>query len=147
MDIIEGLLVIVGGILAISGLIVAKKPDAKQLLDKLTPFQALIGVALLAFGLFNLLRSFGTPSIFDIIKIAPLLGIATLAMIVCSVLLGFMFGMPQIAKWIPGEGAAEQKGVELSKKLAPFQMIFGLVGIGATLIYFLYRFGILKLTF
>ncbi len=147
MDIIEGLLVIVGGILAISGLIVAKKPDAKQLLDKLTPFQAVIGIALLAFGLFNLLRSFGTPSIFDIIKIAPLLGIATLAMIVSSVLLGFMFGMPQIAKWIPGEGAAEQKGMELSKKLAPFQVIFGLIGIGATLIYFLYRFGILKLTF
>ncbi len=147
MDIIEGLLVIVGGILAISGLIVAKKPDAKQLLDKLTPFQAIIGIALLAFGLLNLLRSFGTPSIFDIIKFAPLLGIATLAMIVCSVLLGFMFGMPQIAKWIPGEGAAEQKGMELSKKLAPFQVLFGLIGIGATLIYFLYRFGILKLTF
>ncbi len=147
MDIIEGLLVIVGGILAISGLIVAKKPDAKQLLDKLTPFQAVIGIALLAFGLFNLLRSFGTPSIFDIIKIAPLLGLATLAMIVCSVLLGFMFGMPQIAKWIPGDSPAEQKGMELSKKLAPFQVIFGLIGIGATLIYFLYRFGILKLSF
>jgi len=113
MDIIEGLLVIVGGILAISGLIVAKKPDAKALIDKMMPFQAGIGVALLAFGLYNLLRSFGTPSIFDIIKFAPLLGIATLAMIVCSVLLGFMFGMPQIAKWIPGEGGAEQRLFDL----------------------------------
>ena len=41
------------------------------MIDKLMPFQAIIGIALLAFGILNLLRSFGTPSIFDIIKIAP----------------------------------------------------------------------------
>jgi hypothetical protein len=39
--------------------------------------------------------------------------------------------MPQIAKWIPGESAAETKATELSKKLAPFQLILGAaVGFG-----------------
>src|SRR5512143_2789329 len=37
MDLINILLLIVGGILAISALIVAKKPDAKELIDKLVP--------------------------------------------------------------------------------------------------------------
>ena len=141
MDLIDPLLLIVGGILAVSGLIVAKKPDAKALIDKLVPYQAFIGVALLAFGLFGLLRYLGF--VFDLIKLAPLYGVAWLAVMITSILLGFMFGMPQIAKWIPGEGAAEQKGLELTKKLAPFQVILGLVGIGSALIMLLYRFRIL----
>jgi hypothetical protein len=144
MDLIAPLLLIVGGILAISSLIVAKKPDAKAIIDKLVPFQAGIGVALLAFGLYNLITGFtGTPSVFDIIKFAPVIGLTALAVIVVSILLGFMFGMPQIAKWLPGEGGAEQKGMELSKTLAPYQVILGLVGLGAALLWLLFRFRIL----
>lgn len=143
MDLIMPLLLIVGGILAISNLIVSKKPSAKELIDKIVPYQAGIGIALLVFGVYNLLRSLS--SIFTVIKMVPLLGISVLAMIICSVLLGFMFGMPQIAKWMPGNAKAEQKGMELSAKLAPFQLIIGLVGIGSTLIFLLYRFGILNI--
>jgi hypothetical protein len=146
MDLIAPLLLIVGGILAISNLIVAKKPDAKVMLDKLVPFQAGIGIALLAFGLYNLITGFtGTPSVFQLISFAPVIGLTALALIVASILLGFLFGMPQIAKWMPGEGNAEQKGIELSKKLAPFQVILGLVGIGVALLWLLFRFRILGL--
>lgn len=147
MEIIAPLLLIVAGILAISNLIVAKKPDAKALLDKLLPYQAGIGVAVLVVGVVYLLVRLGTPSVFDFIKIAPLLGLAMLSVMVCSVLLGFMFGMPQIAKWMPGENAAEQKGIELSKKLAPFQVIIGIVGIASAFIVLLYRFEILTIHF
>lgn len=140
MDLINVLLLIAGGILAVSGLIVANKPSAKDLIDKLVPYQAIIGVALLAFGLWNLIRSLG--HVLDAFKSFP--GIVGLTVIVTSILLGFLFGMPQIAKWLPGHGAAEQKGMELSKKLAPFQVILGLVGIGSALLWLLYRFGILS---
>jgi hypothetical protein len=136
MVLINALLLIAGGILAVSGLILAKKPDAKALIDKLVPYRASIGVALLALGTFNLLRSLG----FDLIKLTPLYGLAWLAMIITSILLGFLFGMPQIAKWIPDQGAAEQKGMQLMKQLAPFHVMLGLVGIGSALIVLLYRF-------
>jgi hypothetical protein len=53
--------------------------------------------------------------------------------------------MPQIAKWLPGEGGAEQKGMELSKKLAPYQVIIGLIGLASALLMLLYRFSILKI--
>jgi hypothetical protein len=142
MDLIAPILLIVGGILAISNLIVAKKPEARQMIDKLLPYQAGIGIALLVIGLWNLLRSLS--GIFQVIKFMPLLGITVLAMIVCSILLGFMFGMPQIAKWMPGNNNAEQKGMELSKKLAPYQVILGLVGIGSALIFLLYQLRILS---
>ena len=48
-------ILIAGGILGCAGLIVAKKPDAKELIGKLQPFQAGIGLALLGFGIWNLL--------------------------------------------------------------------------------------------
>ncbi len=144
MDYINALLLILGGILAISGLIVAKKPDAKELLDKLMPYQAMIGVALLVVGVLNLLRALGN-HLFAVISAIPLYGLGVLAMIVTSIVLGFMFGMPQIAKWMPGNKNAEQKGMELSAKLAPYQVFIGLAGIVAGLVVLLYRFGILKL--
>jgi hypothetical protein len=139
MDLINVLLLILAGILAISGLIIAKKPDARELIDKLVPFQALIGIVLLALGLLNLIRAL--PHLATLFT--TFVGIVAFAVIATSILLGFMFGMPQIAKWIPGESAAEQKGRELTQKLAPYQVIIGFVGIGSAVLWLLYRFGIL----
>ena len=141
MVFINILLLIVGGILAISALIVAKKPDAKEWIDKLVPYQAIIGVALLAVGFLDFLRYLG--AVLHLLKDAPVHGIVWLAVMVTSILLGFLFGMPQIAKWMPNHGAAEQKGLELSNKLAPFQVIIGLIGLGAALMLLLYRFGMM----
>jgi hypothetical protein len=142
ISLISALLLIVGGILALSGLIVAKQPNAKDVIDKLVPYQAIIGVAMLVLGVLDLLGTLGV--LFTWIRVSPLYGLSWLAVILASILLGFMFGMPQISKWMPGQGAAEQKGIELTKKLAPYQVIIGLVGVGASLIYLLYRFGILN---
>jgi hypothetical protein len=143
MDLINALLLIVGGILALSGIIVANQPNAKNVIDKLVPYQAIIGVALLVLGVLNLLRTLGV--LFTWIRVSPLHGLSWLTVIVASVLLGFMFGMSQIAKWMPGHAAAEQKGMELTKKLAPYQVIIGLGGLGASLIYLLYWLGILNI--
>ena len=138
MDVINALLLILGGILAVSSLIVAKKPDAKELIDKLVPYQAIIGIALLALGLVNLIRSLG--HLLDAFRTLP--GFEAIVMIVTSILLGFMFGMPQIAKWIPGEGGTEQKGLELSKKLVPYQVIIGVIGLASGALWLVYRIGL-----
>ncbi len=141
MVFINVLLLIVGGILAISALIVAKKPDAKEWIDKLVPYQAIIGVALLAVGILDLLGHLG--AVLHLLKNAPVYAIVWLAVMVTSILLGFLFGMPQIAKWMPDQRAAEQKGLELSNKLAPYQVIIGLIGLGAALLWLLYRLGMM----
>lgn len=138
------IVLILGGVLAISGLIVAKKPDAKQLIDKLSPYQALIGVGLVALGVINFLRIVGYLT--DMFHVNLLLGAVWLCVIGCSVLLGALFGMPQITKWIPGNSTAEQKALELTQKLAPYQVVLGLVGVASSLIYFLYRFHILTMS-
>ena len=138
---INALVGILGGILAISGLILTKKPDAKKYIDKLVGYQAFIGVGMIALGVINLIRSLGHFT--DTLK-AGLFGITFLAVIVTSILLGALFGMPQIAKWIPGESAAENKALELSKKVAPWQVILGVISIVACFLMVLYMFKIIK---
>lgn len=141
MDYIDPILLILGGILAISGLIVAKKPDAKAMIEKLTPYQAGIGLALLVFGVYNVFHIIIAGHLFTIIKIVPVLALVALVVVIASVLLGLMFGMPMLARF-SASGAA--KGEEMAKKLAPFQTLIGLVGIIAGLVYILFVAGILK---
>lgn len=136
-------LLILGGILALSAFIVAKKPDAKATIDKLVPYQAFIGVALLAVSLINWIR-IGIIDIFRLLKYWPLGGIAVIGAVFSGILLGALFGMPQIAKWIPGESNAETKAVELSKKVAPIQMLVGVIALVSGLLLLLMELGILK---
>jgi hypothetical protein len=134
---------IIGGVLAAAAMIIAKKPDAKQYIDKLAAYQALIGVGLVAVSLINFLRMLG--AITDAFKVNLLWAAGFLAMVASGFLLGALFGMPQIAKWIPGESSAEQKAVELSKKVAPFQVLLGIIAVVSSLITMLYMFKILKI--
>ena len=138
MGYIWSIVLILGGILGCAGLIVAKKPDAKELIGKLQPFQAGIGIALLIFGVINLLdaiRLIGAISAF------PVLVLTAWAAVASAIVLGIMFGMPMVAK-LSASGAA--KGEELGKKLAPYQTLVGLVAIGAGLIFLLFTLRILK---
>lgn len=143
MDVINALVVILGGILALSGLIIAKKPDAKATLDKLLPFQALIGIAMIALGLINFLRMLGVLT--DMFKVNMIFAASVWAMLGVSIVLGLLLGMPQIAKWMgSGKAAgAEHKLEDLVKKIAPYQTLLGIVGIVASLVYLLYRFNII----
>lgn len=143
MEWLHLILLIAGGLLGISGLIIAKKPDAKQHIDKLVPFQAFIGVALIGVGLVQLLR-FGPINVFRALGPMPIVGLTLIAGIFGGILLGFLFGMPQISKWIPGESNAENKAMEFSKKIAPYQMILGLVCLGAAALMLLLELKILK---
>jgi hypothetical protein len=142
MDLITPILLIVGSILAISGLIIAKKPDAKALIDKLSPYQAVIGVAMLATGIWWLLR-WGRELV-HAFELNTFLAVSIWGVIGVSILLGALFGMPQIAKWIPGESSAEQKALELSQKVAPYQVALGLIGLASALVYLLFRFNVLR---
>lgn len=143
MDYLFISLLLAGGVLALSAFIVAKKPDAKAMIDKLVPAQAFIGVALLAVSLWYWLH-IGIINIFRFIKYWPIGGIAAIGGVFSGILLGALFGMPQIAKWIPGESSAEQKALELSKKVAPIQMIVGIVALVSGLLILLINLHILK---
>jgi hypothetical protein len=121
------LCLIAGGILGLSSIIIAKKPEAKTLIAQLVPYQAGIGATLLGLGIYNLIRLL--PLIGDFFKASAFTGITILGALVVAILLGFFFGMPLIAKWIPGDAPAEEKAESMAKKLGPFQTILGGAGV------------------
>lgn len=53
---LDGLISIAGGILAASALIVARKPNAQQLIDKLTPYTGWIGIVMFCWGVYGVLN-------------------------------------------------------------------------------------------
>jgi len=126
-----------GGILGCAGLIVAKKPDAKEMIGKLQPYQAGIGIALLVFGVLNLMDAI---HLLSFVGAMPVLVLAAVGAVFSAILLGIMFGMPMIARF-SASGAA--KGEELGKKLAPFQTLIGIIAFITGLIMLLFVLGIM----
>lgn len=143
MDLINALLLILGGILATASVIVARKPEARQMIDKLVPFQVLIGIALLVLGVVNLLRWLGH-GLIGMISHTPIYGMTFLALSVMSILLGILFGMPQILKSLQGNAQAEQRALQVMAQIAPYQIFIGGIGIVAALLTLAYELHILS---
>jgi hypothetical protein len=131
------IVLMLGGILGCAGLIVAKKPDAKEMIGKLQPYQAGIGIALLIFGVLNLMDAI---HLLSFVGAMPVLVLAAVGAVFSAILLGIMFGMPMIARF-SASGAA--KGEELGKKLAPFQTLIGIIAFVTGLIMLLFVLGIM----
>jgi hypothetical protein len=161
-------LAILGGILATSNIIVAKRPDAKQLIDRLTPYQVFIGVGLVIVGLIDFVKSL--KGLTDFFKVNLFSAASLLTMIACSVLLGLLFGAPSFMKMLSGgppppptnpyaqqyqqmmmqqqgyvpPSTAQNRLQELTQKIAPFQVMIGLLALLAALVTLLYQFKIIK---
>jgi cytochrome bd-type quinol oxidase subunit 2 len=143
MDIINALGLILGGILALSGVIVIRRPDLKPQLDKLVPFQALIGVGLIIAAIVNTLRWLSWLT--DVFHQNQVYACAVWCMLIASVLLGALFGWPLIASWIPDQSPAKPKVQQITQNLAPFQVLIGAGGILTSVVYLLFRFHVLSI--
>ncbi|MEO6772887.1 MAG: hypothetical protein ABI467_07675 [Kofleriaceae bacterium] len=139
---INAAVLILGGILALSSLIVAKRPDAQRVIAKLTPWQTVIGLGLIVLGVINFVKL--VPHISGQMFAKNLLVVAAdLIVIGGGILLGAMLGMNQILEWIPSQ-QGKQKAYNLIQQLFVFQLLLGVVGLAAAIAHFLYRAGLLK---
>ena len=119
---IVAIIAILGGLIAASSLIVAKKPNAKELLDKLTPFQGWIGVVLTFYGVWGVISSilnFGSIGMYWIIG---------LAISVVMFTVGFILAYGLISKYLLEKNeAAKEKGQQLRAKLVNYQVPAGII--------------------
>lgn len=123
------ILSIVGGLIAASSFVIAKKPDAQQLFDKLAPYQGFIGIGMLATGVLWLLQVL--PHLGSLLSAAPLRGGVTIGALVCTVLVGFVLGYALLSKYLLSKNeAAKEKGAALLVKLARVQVPLGLATVG-----------------
>ncbi len=126
---IYGILLIVLGILAVPSLLLSKKPNAKELLDKITPYQGWIGVVFCIWGVWGIIQAILGLSVLSHFPIVWILWMLTS---VVTASLGFILGYGMISQNLLAKNeTAKEKGEQLLAKLAPLQ---GKLGIAAIVI-------------
>jgi hypothetical protein len=122
-----GILLIILGLLAIPSLVLSKKPNAKELFDKITPYQGWIGFVFAFWGIWGIISS-----VLSIGWLAnwPIYWITLLLVSVVEASLGFILGYGLISKYALSKNPqAAEKGEKLLAKLTPLQGKLGIVAI------------------
>ena len=126
MGLVTGVWLAVLGVLGAASLIVAKKPDAKELIAKLSPYQGWIGAVSALWGLWwtiSAVLNIGFMAHF------PIWWITWLATGLVMLLLGFLLGIG-VMKTFVKDPKANEKADQMLAKLAPYQGTLGLISIG-----------------
>ena len=126
MGLINGLWLIVLGVLGASSLIIAKRPDAKEMIGKLAPYQGWIGVVSAFWGAWGIISS-----ILNMSWIAhwPIVWATWLANSVLLFALGMLLGVGVMKTFIKNPEAQAKMDLTVTK-LAPKQGMLGIIAIG-----------------
>ena len=122
----SGIWLVLLGVLAVPSLIIAKRPDAKDMIAKLTPYQGWIGaVSCLGgiWGIISAILSIGVLSTWPIFWISWMVGS------VFQAALGLILGIGTLKTFIKNP-QAQAKMDETLAKLSPKQGVLGLGAIG-----------------
>lgn len=146
--ILLALLIIVCGALAASALIIKQKPNAKELLDKLAPYQGVMGAILVLLSLWSIIDGFRA---FRAVSTLASFGVATgkytfaiwteIACGVVGTLLGFLLAYTLFQKYALSKNpTAAEKGAALQAKLVGVQIPLGAAGAACGALLLVARF-------
>jgi len=122
-----------GGLLGAANLIAARKPDARAMIEKLTPFQGWIGVVLVVWGLQDVIHVLRSMSV---LSAAPFWWLVSLITTLTELALGFLLGYGLIAKYVlSGRPQALEKGQQLQGQLAKYQGPLGVTAIAIAILF------------
>ncbi len=126
MGLINGLWLAVLGALGASSLIIAKRPDAKDMIAKLAPYQGWIGAVSALWGVWGIISS-----VLNLgwLSVAPIYWVTFLADSVLQFGLGLILGIGVLKTFIK-QPAAQAKMDDLITRMQPKQGMMGLVAIG-----------------
>jgi hypothetical protein len=123
---VNGIWLALLGILGASSLIIARKPDAKELIAKIAPYQGWMGAVSAiwgAWGIINCVLHVGMMGTW------PILWITWIADSALQLALGLLLGVGVLRTFIKAPAARDRMDQTITK-LAPFQGTLGLVAIG-----------------
>jgi hypothetical protein len=126
MGLISGIWLALLGVLGASSLIIAKKPDAKELIGKMAPYQGWIGAVSALWGIWGVISA-----VLSLGWLAhwPIYWITFLATAVLELGLGLLLGIGVLKTFIKNP-EAQAKMDQTLKKIAPYQGTMGLIAIG-----------------
>jgi hypothetical protein len=148
ISILDVLVCLVLGVLAIPNLIIAKRPDAKKIIDKVAPFQGWIGLVAAVWGAWKVLDILFHISavIFVMTHGGVIWFIGILAYIVYALLmlvLGLLLGVGTL-KMLIKNPQAQAKLDQTLAKIQPHQGTLGVVALIDGVVLLLYALHILK---
>jgi hypothetical protein len=127
MGLVTGIWIAVLGTLGSSSFVIAKRPDAEELIDQLAPYQGWIGAVSALWGFYTLVNQvvfrLGWMTDFPIRWWTMTVNGALMAA------LGLLLGVGVLKSFSSSEEANEKLD-ETVEKLSPYQVTLGLVGIG-----------------
>ena len=123
---IYGISLVLLSIIAVPSLILSKKPNAKELLEKVAPYQGWIGVVFCFWGIWGIISAFLNMSW---LTSAPIWWITLLAGSIVEAGLGFMLGYGLISEYLAKNEEAKQKAEMIRAKIAPKQGQLGILGL------------------
>lgn len=133
-----GLITIAGGTLAASGFIIGKKPNAKELIDKLVPYTGWIGILMFVWGVWE---TIGAVTGMGMLSSFPLRWIFWLCVGLADLGVGFLLGFSLISKYALSKNAqAMAKGQQLREKLVKIQAPLGLFAMVMGTLYIVWLF-------
>ncbi|WP_343306360.1 hypothetical protein AAHN97_04475 [Chitinophaga niabensis] len=124
---IYGITLILLSIIAVPSLILSKKPNAKELLEKVEPYQGWIGIIFCFWGIWGIVSA-----VLNIgwLTSAPIWWGTLMAGSVVEACLGFLLGFPLINKlFLSKNEKAREKAAGIRAKVAPRQGQLGILGI------------------
>jgi hypothetical protein len=135
-----GAWLIVLGILGASSLIIAKRPDAKQLIDKIVPYQGWFGAASVFYGIWDLISAVTSMGLMGVKPpIGLIFWILYLASGLLQISLGLLLGVGVIKTFIK-DATAQAKMDQTIVKLSPFQGTLGFISIGVGIAFTVVNF-------
>jgi hypothetical protein len=118
---------VLGGLLALSSLLVTRSPNAKDKLEQLAKYQGWIGLTMFGWGTWELIECVLGLSV---LSSHPLYWVFWLAMAVADFSVGLILGFGLISTYaFRGNAMAIEKGARLRAALVKFQVPLGLLAI------------------
>lgn len=113
---ISAIISILGGIIASASFIVSKKEDARELIDKLVPYQGFIGLVLLFWSIRN------------VFFILHHFSVALILLTAVQFIVGFLLSYSLLSQYLFSKSEeAKEKGQELRAKLVQYQVPAGII--------------------
>ncbi|MBK7399363.1 MAG: hypothetical protein IPJ34_24630 [Myxococcales bacterium] len=135
---IGGLVPIAGGLLASSGFIIARKPNAKDLLAKLAPYQGWIGAVMFSWGVWE---TISVVTHLGQLSAAPLRFVFWALVAATDLLVGFLLGYGLVTTYLLGKNeAAKEKAAVVQGKLVKFQVPLGFAAIVMGALYLIWSY-------
>ncbi len=125
---------IVLGILGASSLIISKRPDAKQMIDKIVPYQGWFGAASVFYGIWDVISSVLNMGMMSAGVLWLVWWVLWLVAGLLQVSLGLLLGVG-VMKTFVKDDAAKAKMDQTVVKLAPYQGTLGIISIAVGIAY------------